>query len=114
MVDLERSGLVTFTFRCNTSRQVYLVGDFNSWDAGATPMRFGANGMWSLTVKLPPGRHEFRYWEEGCAWHTDFAAFGVVRNAFGDFNSIVEVLPPLRLKAMPPEAYPFSGGQRRQ
>ena len=114
MVDLERTGLVTFTFRCNTSRQVYLVGDFNNWSNRATPMRLGPNGMWSVTVKLPPGRHEFRYWEENCAWHTDFAAFGVIHNAFGDFNSIVEVVPPIRLKAVPAESYPYSGGPRRQ
>jgi 1,4-alpha-glucan branching enzyme len=109
MVDLGRTGLVTFTFRCNTSRQVHVVGDFNNWDAASTPMQQGDDGMWYVTMKLPPGRHEFRYHEEGRGWHTDYAAFGVSRNEFGGFNSIVEVPPPIRLRAIPEGSYPFSG-----
>lgn len=108
MVDIGGTGLVTFTFRCNTTRQVYLVGDFNQWDSMGTPMQAGDDGMWYATLKLPPGRHQFRYREEGGQWHTDFAAFGVVHNEFGSFNSIVEVPSPMRLKAMPADSYPFS------
>lgn len=111
MVDMGRTGLVTFTFRCNTPRQIYLVGDFNAWDSRATPMIPDKNGMWYVTLKLPPGRHEFRYFEDGGAWHTDFAAFGVVRNEFGGFNSIVEVMSPIRIKALPAN-YPFSGARQ--
>ena len=107
MVDLGKTGKVTFTFRCNTPRQVYLVGDFNSWSRTATPMHLGKDGCWHATIKLAPGQHQFRYYEEGGTWHTDFAAFGVVRNEFGNFNSVVEVLPPIRLKALP-EYYSFS------
>ena len=111
MVDLGRTGLVTFTFRCNTPRQVYLVGDFNAWDAEATPMQQGDDGMWYVTLKLPPGAHQFRYHEEGGAWHTDYAAFGIERNEFGGFNSIVDVPPPIRLRAEPAATYPFSGAR---
>jgi len=113
MVDLGRSGLVTFTFRCNTPRQVYLVGDFNHWDEIATPMQSGRDGNWYVTLRLPPGRHEFRYREQDGPWHTDYAAFGVVRNAFEEFNSVVEVDPAQRLRAMPAN-YPFSGVAARQ
>ena len=112
MVNLGPTGQVTFTFRCNTSRQVYLVGDFNSWDRMATPMMPGEDGMWYSTLKIGPGRHEFRYFEDGDIWHTDFAAFGVVRNEFGGFNSIVEVLPPVRLRAVP-ASYVFSQAHRQ-
>lgn len=108
MVDFGRSGKVTFTFRCNTQRQVYVVGDFNNWDKTATPMHTDKDGLWHATVKLSPGKHEFRYWEEGDRWHTDFAACGVLRNSFGGFNSLVDVMSPIRLKAMP-ESQVFSG-----
>ena len=111
MVDLGRTGLVTFNFRCNTSRQVYLVGDFNHWDTQATPMQRADDGMWYVTLKLPPGHHEFRYYEDGGDWHTDYAAFGIERNEFGGFNSLVDVPSPIRLKAMPADAYPFSKPQ---
>lgn len=108
MVDLGRTGLVSFTFRCNTPHQVYLVGDFNGWDLSATPMKRGDDGMWYVTLKLPPGTHEFRYYESCGVWHTDYAAFGVVRNEFGEFNSVVDVPPPMRLKSVTADRYPFS------
>jgi hypothetical protein len=111
MVDLGKTGRVMFTFRCNTPRQVYLVGDFNAWDKAATPMHQDKDGLWHVTLKIAPGRHEFRYREEGDTWHTDFAACGVVRNSFGAFNSIVEVIPPIRLQAVP-ESYAFSAAAR--
>jgi 1,4-alpha-glucan branching enzyme len=108
MVDLGPTGLVTFTFRCNTSRQVSLAGDFNDWNPQSTPMERGQDGMWYVTLRLPPGQHQFRYHEDGGAWHTDFAAFGVVRNDFGEFNSLVDVPQPMRTRAQPAEKYPFS------
>jgi 1,4-alpha-glucan branching enzyme len=113
MVNLGRTGEVTFIFRCNTQRQVYLVGDFNLWDPVATPMRRGEDGLWYATLDLSPGRHEFRYYEEGGVWHSDFAAFGVARNEFGSFNSIVEVAAPTpaRLRVAPAN-YPFSGSRQ--
>ena len=111
MVDLGRSGKVTFTFRCNTPRQVYLVGNFNQWDRTATPMHVDDKGVWHVSLKLSPGSHQFRYWEGGEVWHTDYAACGVVRNEFGGFNSLVEVEPPIRLKVMP-EDYAFAAPSR--
>lgn len=108
MVDLGKTGKVTFTFRCNTPRQVYLVGDFNDWNPVATPMVEVESGVWVVTIKVAPGQHEFRYREDGDIYHTDFAAFGVVRNAFGGFNSLVDVEPPIRLRVTP-ERHAFSG-----
>ncbi len=108
MVDFGSSGNVHFTFRCNTRRQVYIAGDFNDWDPQATPMIPDRTGLWHHTLKLSPGTHEFRYYEEGGTWHTDYAACGVVRNGLGGFNSVVEVEPPVRLRAVP-RRYPFSG-----
>jgi 1,4-alpha-glucan branching enzyme len=51
MVDFGGSGKVKFTFRCNTQRQVYVVGDFNGWDKTATPMHPAKDGLWYATVK---------------------------------------------------------------
>jgi 1,4-alpha-glucan branching enzyme len=113
MVDFGKMGKVTFTFRCNTPRQVYLAGDFNNWDGAATPMHQDRDGVWHVTLKLAPGRHEFRYREDGGAWHTDYAACGVIRNTMGAFNSIVEVTSPIRLQALS-DSYAFSGGSRQQ
>ncbi len=107
MVDLGKTGKVTFTFRCNTPRQVYLVGDFNGWAPTATPMNEVEPGVWFVTIKVAPGQHQFRYREDGDVYHTDFAACGVIRNPYGGFNSVVDVEPPIRLRATP-ERHAFS------
>lgn len=46
---------------------VYLNGGFNDWCGNCNPMT-ESNGVWSLTISLPPGRHEYlftkNFWEE--------------------------------------------------
>ena len=96
MVDVGTTGTVPLTFRCSTTRQAYLVGDFNQWDRTATPMHPGEDRIWWAMLKLAPGQYEFRYREEGDVRYTDFAACGVVLNRFGLFNSIVDVVAPIR------------------
>lgn len=47
--------------------QINLAGGFNNWCGDCLPMS-QLNGIWSRTVLLPPGRHEFifvkNFWEE--------------------------------------------------
>lgn len=51
--------------------QVYLVGDFNQWSAGATPLVQERDGAWRATLDLPCDRcYEFRYLVDG-EWRTD-------------------------------------------
>src|SRR4051812_9716521 len=50
--------LVTFVFPAPTAARVSVVGDFNAWNASATPMtRLGNTGLWSVTVPMSVGRH---------------------------------------------------------
>src|SRR5690349_11385988 len=49
---------VEFVFVAPTARNVSLVGDFNGWDATATPMRrTDGRTTWSVSVPLAAGRH---------------------------------------------------------
>jgi hypothetical protein len=50
---------------------VALVGDFNGWDARATPLARSADGSWTTTVSLAPGRHAYAYVIDDSAWVTD-------------------------------------------
>lgn len=43
------------------ARRVSLVGDFNGWKAGETPLVRLQNGLWTTTVPLPPGRHVYAF-----------------------------------------------------
>jgi hypothetical protein len=51
---------------------VSLVGDFNGWDASATPMRrTDGRTTWSVAVQLPAGRHVYAFVVDGDAWVAD-------------------------------------------
>ena len=50
-----------FEFFAPDAREVFLVGEFNDWDPGATQMQRSADGNWRVALNLPPGfyRHKF-------------------------------------------------------
>ena len=69
---------------------VYLVGDFNSWDERATPLKKLKNGHFTATLELEKGReYQFRYLVNGTEWHNDWHADKYVPNQFGADNSVV-------------------------
>ena len=90
MVDVDETGKATFRFRHTTAGPVFLVGDFSHWHTDHLPMRRAADHEWVLMMRLPPGTYQFRYYSQG-QWYTDYAAFGVTRNRFGDFDSVLRV-----------------------
>ena len=98
MVHVDATGKTTFRFRYADAKKVFLVGDFCRWQTNHLPMRRTAPHEWSLMMRLPPGTYEFRYLADG-EWFTDYAAFGVTRNQFHDWNSVLHVP-----KVQPPEA----------
>jgi hypothetical protein len=57
---------VPIIFDAAGAQKVSVVGDFNDWDSAAAPMtRFGANGPWTATVKVTPGRHLYAFMVDG-------------------------------------------------
>jgi 1,4-alpha-glucan branching enzyme len=57
----------TITFRCQAAQaaEVFLIGDFNHWDATAHPMHSQSDGSWFLQVPLPGGRHYYQFLVDG-------------------------------------------------
>src|SRR3990172_4978283 len=56
---------IVFSAAPNATR-VSVVGDFNSWDAAAAPMRrVGKDGPWTATVLARPGRHVYAFLVDG-------------------------------------------------
>jgi 1,4-alpha-glucan branching enzyme len=47
------------------ARAVSVVGDFNQWQPGASPLVCVRGGWWHSTLQLPPGCHHYRFWVEG-------------------------------------------------
>ncbi len=79
--------LMTFVFVGQASR-VSLVGDFNGWDAKATPMKKVPQGaVWSVTVPLSVGRHLYAFVVDS-QWVTDQHAPLAPDDGFGHRNSV--------------------------
>ena len=90
MVHIDKTGKTTFRFRHCARGPVYVVGDFCHWQHDHLPMRQVGEHEWVLMLRLPPGTYEFRDLAAG-KWFTDYAAFGVCKNAVGEFNSVLRI-----------------------
>ena len=54
------------------AHHVALVGDFNGWNARATPLTRAPGGdLWSVTVPLMPGRHAYAFMVDDTAFVLD-------------------------------------------
>lgn len=88
------SQVVSFTLRAPAANGVLLVGGFNSWVKGVTPLTMANEaGVWTVSLSLPPGRHEYAFivsGPQGEQWVPDPAAL-TLRDEFGTVSSIVMV-----------------------
>ena len=74
---------------------IAVVGDFNQWDAKATPLHQERDGVWRAVIELPVGhRYEFRYLVDDY-WLTDYQADSFTRNAYGTDNSVLFAALPV-------------------
>ena len=72
-------------------RGVSVVGEFNAWDASATPLR-KRGGMRTASVVLEPGRtYAFRYVDEWGRWFDDPAADAQIPNEFGGLDGVIDL-----------------------
>jgi len=86
--------VVRFVFVDPSARQVELVGDFNEWSKGTTQLSHsGAPGVWTVSVPLSPGRHEYAFIINGSRWVADpFAPKS--SDDFGTESSVIRVGAP--------------------
>jgi hypothetical protein len=50
-----------FVLDDRTARRVSIVGEFNGWTPGKTPLTRLDSGLWTVTVPLTPGRHVYAF-----------------------------------------------------
>jgi len=82
---------VVFVTLYPRANSVQLAGDFNNWQAPATPMeRVGDSGVWQAKMKLPNGTYRYRLVVDG-QWQQDPYNERTEVNPYGDLNSVVEV-----------------------
>jgi hypothetical protein len=90
MIQVLADGWVRFSFAEAVDMNVFVVGDFNSWDEESDRMELQDDGTYQAMLKLGPGEFEFKY-KCGGAWFNDRYAHKYVRNCWGSENSVVVV-----------------------
>ena len=82
--------LVRLMFDAPDARRVAVAGDFNRWDANATPLtRDEGSRGWSVTLPLRDGEHRYAFVVDGTRWVPDPHA---ERSAQGEAGRIYSLL----------------------
>jgi hypothetical protein len=83
--------VVRFVIAAPDARAVALVGDFNGWSAESTPLvPTGRGGVWSVSLPLEKGQHEYAFIVDGKRWVADPAA-PTIAGEFDTPSSVVAV-----------------------
>ena len=84
------SALVTvrFVLSAPDAHAVSVAGTFNQWNADATPLVRTDGGVWTATLTLPAGEHQYAFVVDGARWVPDPAA-PAVDDGFGRRNSVL-------------------------
>jgi AMP-activated protein kinase-like protein len=82
---------VRFVLYAPGAHQVAVAGTFNQWDRSAAPLvPAGTSGVWTTTLALPVGQHQYAFVVDGARWVVDPAA-PALDDGFGRRNSVVAV-----------------------
>ena len=83
---------MTFVFVARSASSVAIVGDFNDWQEGASPLHRGSDdGVWAITIPLAPGRYHYTFVVDGTRWVADPLAPRTIEDDFGRPNSVITV-----------------------
>jgi hypothetical protein len=80
-----------FIFVNASASKVAIVGDFNDWDEGVSPLRRIGQDVWAITIPLAPGRYHYTFVVDGTTWVPDPAAPRTLEDDFGRPNSVITV-----------------------
>jgi hypothetical protein len=90
----QRGGRVKVTFTVPTDEPeaaITVVGDFNGWEAQATPLKRRGQSR-TASITLDAGRrYAFRYRRADGAWFNDDAADDYEPNEYGGYNCIIDL-----------------------
>jgi 1,4-alpha-glucan branching enzyme len=81
---------VEFSLFAPEAKKVSIAGTFNSWSIDAMMMKKSKDGTWKAKAKLPPGRHEYKYFVDG-SWAQDISGASFTPNSFGSNNCVIGI-----------------------
>ena len=81
---------VVFTLGLSQARSVAVIGTFNGWNPRGFEMKFDeVQRIWSLSLSLPEGRHEYAYLVDGQTVIPDPETVFYQEDGFGNKNSVI-------------------------
>ncbi|HVP76509.1 MAG TPA: AAA family ATPase [Thermodesulfobacteriota bacterium] len=84
---------VSFAMEASTAKDIYVAGDFNDWKINdESRLARGENGCWEKRMRLPQGRYRYKFVVDG-EWTVDSKNQAREINAFGSFDSVMEIKP---------------------
>lgn len=84
--------LVRLMFEAPDARRVAVAGDFNEWNADATPLsRDEGSRRWSVTLALRTGEHRYAFVVDGTRWLPDPRAAHSVAGENGRIYSLLNL-----------------------
>lgn len=73
-----------------SASSILLVGDFNNWQLGETPLKLAKTGVWSVSLELETcKKYQFRYLIDGTIWENDPKADMFIPSGLGSENSVL-------------------------
>ncbi|MEI6888047.1 MAG: isoamylase early set domain-containing protein [Bacteroidales bacterium] len=73
-----------------SATSILLVGDFNNWQLGETPIKKSKTGVWSVSLDLETGKeYQYRYLVDGTNWENDSDADKYIPSGLGSENSVL-------------------------
>ena len=86
---------VIFALESSAAKDIYVAGDFNDWQINdGSKLARGENGFWEKRMRLPHGRYRYKFVVDG-EWTEDSKNQAREINAFGSFDSVMEIEPGL-------------------
>lgn len=82
---------VVVTYTNPRATEVSIIGSFNNWDAGATPMKKAGKGAWTVTLHLRAGTYPYKFLVSRKQKIADPMNAATEPDGFGGSNSILEV-----------------------
>jgi hypothetical protein len=82
--------LVRFAFTAPEAEKVSVAGDFNGWRSDSAPAERGPDGIWRVTLSIPPGSWSYSFVVDG-KFVEDPQAEAWREDGFGGRNAVVRV-----------------------
>ena len=104
----QAEGGATFSYEEPDAASVFIAGDFNGWDAQATPMS-KQNDLWVITLDLAPGTYQYKFVVNGSEWKPDPNNPTTADDGFGGQNSVITIGEESMTTYIQEETKPQSG-----